>query len=253
MHILLVNDDGIQAPGLHALAEVLGRKHRLTVSAPSEERSAVGHGITVRQPLFVESRQVPGAQAAYAVSGTPADCARLGLISLVQEPVDVVISGINKGLNVAMDMLYSGTVSAAMEAAMLDRKSIAVSTQWDGDFTRAAEIFARLLDQLDVEKDIDFMLNVNIPALPGQELKGVKWVPAGRTHLWADTYEHRRTPDGRDYYWLKNLQDAATPDYGVDTDIGCVANGYVALSPLVYDLTDREGFRNKTFDLQENS
>lgn len=132
---------------------------------------------------------------------------------------------------------------------MLDKKAIAVSTQWEGDFDKAAEIFARLLAQLDMEKDIDFMLNVNIPTLPGQEVKGVKWVPAGRTHLWADTYEHRQTPDGRDYYWLKNLQDAATPDFGLGHDIGCVANGYVALSPLVYDLTDGEGFRDKDFEL----
>jgi len=249
MHILLVNDDGIGAPGLHALAAELGREHRITVSAPMEERSAVGHGLTVRVPLFTEERQVPGAQAAYAVSGTPADCARLGILRLAGEPVDLVVSGINKGLNVAMDMLYSGTVSAAMEAAMLDKKSIAVSTQWDGDFAKAARIFARLLSQMDVERDIDFMLNVNIPALPGQEPKGVKWVPAGRTHLWADTYEHRQAPDGRNYYWLKNNQDAATPDFGTDTDIGSVANGYVALSPLVYDLTDSEGFRDKGFEL----
>lgn len=249
MHILLVNDDGIQAPGLHALAAALGKEHRLTVSAPTEERSAVGHGLTVRMPLFAERREVPGAQAAYAVSGTPADCARLGVLSLAEGPVDLVVSGINRGLNVAMDMLYSGTVSAAMEAAMLDKKSVAVSTQWDGDFVKAAEIFARLLGQMDVEKDIDFMLNVNIPTRPGQEVKGARWVPAGRTHLWADTYEHRQTPDGRDYYWLKNLQDAATPDFGMDTDIGCVANGYIALSPLVYDLTDSEGFRDKDFVL----
>lgn len=249
MHILLVNDDGINAPGLHALAKALGKEHRITVSAPMEERSAVGHGLTVRLPLFAEKREVPGAAAAFAVSGTPADCTRLGVLSLAGEPVDLVVSGMNKGLNVAMDMLYSGTVSAAMEGTMLDKKSIAVSTQWDADFDRAAEVFARLLSQLDVEKDIDFMLNVNIPALPGQEIQGVKWVPAGRTHLWADTYEHRQTPDGRDYYWLKNLQDAATPDFGTDSDIGCVANGYVALSPLVYDLTDGEGFRNKSFVL----
>lgn len=249
MHILLVNDDGINAPGIRALAKVLSKEHRITVSAPMEERSAVGHGLTVRVPLFTEKREVPGAQAAYAVSGTPADCARLGVLSLAEGPVDLVVSGINKGLNVAMDMLYSGTVSAAMEAAMLDKKAIAVSTQWEGDFDKAAEIFARLLAQLDIEKDIDFMLNVNIPTLPGQEVKGVKWVPAGRTHLWADTYEHRQTPDGRDYYWLKNLQDAATPDFGLGHDIGCVANGYVALSPLVYDLTDGEGFRDKDFEL----
>lgn len=249
MHILLVNDDGINAPGLRALAKALSREHALTISAPMEERSAVGHGLTVRLPLFAEKREVPGAKAAFAVSGTPADCARLGVLSLAEEPVDLVVSGINKGLNVAMDMLYSGTVSAAMEAAMLDKKAVAVSTQWDGDFDRAAEVFARLLSQLDVERDIDFMLNVNIPALPGQEIKGVKWVPAGRTHLWADTYEHRKAPDGRDYFWLKNLQDAATPDFGTDSDIGCVANGYVALSPLVYDLTDREGFRDKAFTL----
>lgn len=249
MHILVVNDDGVHAPGLQALVRALSKEHTVTVSAPTEERSSVGHGLTVRLPLFAEEREVPGAQAAYAVSGTPADCARLGVLKLAEEPVDLVVSGINRGLNVAMDMLYSGTVSAAMEAAMLDKKSIAVSTQWDGDFDKAAEIFVRLLGQLDVEKDIDFMLNINIPTLPGQELKGVKWVPAGRTQLWADTYEHRQTPDGRNYYWLKNVQDGATPEFGMDSDIGCVANGYVAVSPLVYDLTDSEGFRNKNFDL----
>ena len=248
MHILLVNDDGIDAPGLLALAKVLGRAHRVTVCAPTSQRSAVGHGITLYTPLFAEKREMEGVETAYAISGSPADCTRLGLMELTDDPVDLVISGINKGLNVAMDMLYSGTVSAAMEAAMRTVKAIAVSTQWTGDFDKAAAIFGRLLEQLDIEKDIDHMLNVNIPTLPGQELKGVRWVPAGRVACWLDSYEGHQAPDGRTYYWVTENHDLY-PQFAPDTDAGCVEAGYVALTPLVYDLTDSEGFRDKSFSL----
>lgn len=249
MHILLVNDDGIDAPGLHALAKVLGKEHRVTVCAPDGQRSAAGHSITLRAPLVAEKRHVPGAQAAFAVSGTPADCTRLGLMELAEGTVNLVVSGINKGLNVAMDLLYSGTVSAALEAAMRTVKAVAVSTQWEGDFDRAAAIFGRLLSQLDIQKDIDCMLNVNIPTLPGQTLKGARWVPAGQCACWLDSFEGIKAPDGRTYYWVTEDLDMLYPAFPPDTDVACVEAGYVALTPLAFDLTDRAGMRDKKFDL----
>lgn len=177
MHILLVNDDGIHSQGLKRLALSLAEKHEVTVVAPDGERSAIGHGITLRRPLFVQEAFWSEQIKTYAISGTPADCTRLGLDALTEGPVDLVISGPNDGPNTGTDLLYSGTVSAALEAAMLGKKALALSAPHGADTRAVVEIFLQILDQLDLEQDVRHALNINIPALPGEKLKGVRWAP----------------------------------------------------------------------------
>lgn len=247
MNILLVNDDGIGAPGFRLLAEGLGRRHRVTVCAPDGNRSAVGHGITLHAPLLVQKHELPGTAAAYGVSGTPADCVRLGLGGLIEEPVDLVVSGPNVGLNVGMDLHYSGTVSAALEAAMQGKKSIAVSAPPQADQKSVVELFLHLFEQLDMETDIRHALNINFPALPREEIKGVKWVPQWLSFPWEDAYERRTSPMGQDYYWVRGREIPVPGDCA--SDVSAVLNGYVALTPITFRFTDDEGFSPKEFSL----
>ena len=243
MHILLVNDDGIHASGLRELALALSARHRVTVAAPDGERSAVGHGITLRMPLFAQEVCLAEGVKAYSVSGTPADCTRLGLDALAEGPVDLVVSGVNHGENISLDLLYSGTVSAALEAAMRGVKAIAVSAPAGADHREAVRVFLRILDQLDVEQDVGQALNINIPALPAEQIKEVRWTPQDIRPQWDEHYERRESPGGKAYYWLHS--SSAPPKQGLDTDLAGLAEGCVTLTPLTFCLTDREGFREK--------
>lgn len=249
MNILLVNDDGIDSPGLQMLAKALGEKHRVTVCAPDGNRSAVGHGITLNRPLSVERKSLPGAEVAYGVSGTPADCVRLGLGALIREPVELVISGPNIGLNVGMDLHYSGTVSAALEAAMQGIKSIAVSAPPTAEQIEVVRLFLRLFEQLDLENDVRHALNINLPALPLEQVRGVKWVPQGLFFPWIDLYEQQKAPDN-DSSWQYRVKGTVCPDAdNDDTDVMAVLHGYAALTPLTFCFTDQEGFSAKEITL----
>lgn len=247
MHILLVNDDGIDSPGLRLLAAELGKNHRVTVCAPDGNRSAVGHGITLHTSLQVEKRQLPGAEHAYGISGTPGDCVRLALDALAEAPVDLAISGPNVGLNVGMDLHYSGTVSAALEAAMQGVKAVAVSAPPQAEPAEVVKIFLRLLEQLDVERDIHHALNINLPALPAEQVKGVKWVPQGLFFPWIDRYERENSENTS---WQYRVNGTVRPDSeDNDTDVTAVLHGYAALTPISFRFTDDEGFSGKEFSL----
>lgn len=237
MNILLVNDDGIESPAARLLAKKLGREHHVIAVLPDGNRSAVGHGITMRVPLLVRELEIEGCEKAYAVSGTPADCTRLGVAPLMgdQMPIDLVISGPNLGYNVSFDILYSGTAAGAIEGAMWGKKSIAVSAPPQADFDTVTDVFLELLAQLDVEHDIHHLLNVNIPALPREEIKGVKWVRQGTFHQWSDHYDHRVSPFGQQYYWLDGDENHIP---AAETDSYAVQEGYVSITPLSFDLTD---------------
>ena len=253
MHILLVNDDGIDASGFRLLAEELGKRHRVTVCAPDGNRSAVGHGITLHSPLTVHRAEVPGAIAAYGISGTPADCVRLGLGALIDQPVDVVISGPNVGLNVGMDLHYSGTVAAALEAAMQGVKAIAVSALPAAEDREVVRVFLRLLEQIDLSTDILHALNINLPALPLEQLKGVKWVPQGLFFPWIDRYEQIEPPEGevpQEGSYRYQVKGTICPDRDDnDSDVTAVLHGYAALSPITFSFTDDRGFSKKEFNL----
>lgn len=246
MRILLVNDDGIQSPGLQLLARALAKEHAVTVAAPDGQRSAASHSLTLGDRLTVERAELGAGIEAWAVGGTPADCTRLALDVLCTD-ADLVISGPNVGLNVAFDTLYSGTVGAALEAAMHGVKSIAVSAPPDADQAEVVRVFLRLLEQLDVERDINGLLNINIPALPLEEIKGVRWVPQGLYHQWEDHYWAGEPEANRRVYQVRGTE-VPVPEEILD-DSSAVLNGYAALTPLTFSLTDSEGFRKKAFQL----
>lgn len=245
MRILLVNDDGIDSCGLLLLAQALRKNHQVTVVAPDGQRSAASHSLTLGDRLAVRQTELDGLTA-WAVGGTPADCTRLALDVLCPD-AELVISGPNVGLNVAFDVLYSGTVGAALEAAMHGVKSLAVSAPPEADEAQVVRVFLRLLEQLDVERDINGLLNINIPALPLEEIKGVRWVPQGLYHQWEDHYWAGEPEANRRVYQVRGTE-VPVPEEILD-DSSAVLNGYAALTPLTFSLTDSEGFRKKAFQL----
>ena len=237
MNILLVNDDGINAPGLWALAWALSRNHAVTVVAPGENRSAVGHSLTIRTPLFAHPVNFPHGVPAWSVSGTPADCTRLGILNFAPGPVDLVISGPNRGCNLGCDLPYSGTVAAALEAAMMGVKAIALSAPVEADDQHTVETFLSIFGLLDLENDFDQALNINIPALPIQEIKGLRWAPFGNNR-WHGPYEQRPTQEpgfeGQSLYHISSIPPERTP--GAMDDFNSLNDGYITLTPLTYSV-----------------
>jgi 5'-nucleotidase len=242
MNILLTNDDGVYSPGIAKLAAQLSENHNVWIVAPSGERSASGHAITMNLPLFVKKVKLPGLEhtPAYSVSGTPADSVKLGLRAIVTEPIDLVVSGINLGLNLGSDIFPSGTTSAAMEAAVMGYKGLAVSMQMKDissvDFlVDAARCVELLLSQIDIQKDIRHVVNMNVPALPFEKIRGFRAAKQGKMQ-YDERYEKRTDPRGREYYWLAG---GFIGDRAKDDSDGAILNqGYVSLTPLQCDLTD---------------
>ncbi|WP_153726611.1 5'/3'-nucleotidase SurE [Heliorestis convoluta] len=239
MRILLTNDDGIHAPGIHALWNVFDGWADLFVVAPEGERSATGHGITVHEPIRVEKLQFSNPHFhGWAVKGTPADCVKLALEELMQEPPDIVISGINRGPNLATDVLYSGTVSAAMEGMIYGFPSMAVSiASWkDCDYDYAAKVTKEICIKI-TEKGLtpDTLLNVNIPDLPEEKIQGIKVTKLGNRR-YQNIFDKRVDPRGRTYYWMAG--EVKDIDYSEGTDIGAIKEGYISVTPIHFDLTN---------------
>jgi 5'-nucleotidase len=238
MHILVCNDDGIDAPGIFALSEELKKFAQVTVIAPDRQQSAVGHAITMQYPLRVVPFSKNGGFFGYAVKGTPADAVKLGVKCLVREKPDLLISGINQGSNTAINIIYSGTVSAATEGTILGIPSIAVSltTHDEYDFGVAARFAARLA-RLVHERGLPAgtLLNVNVPAVPEGEIRGIRVTAQGRSS-WDDTFDVRRDPAGREYYWLTGKMHLTDEDR--ETDEVAVREGYISVTPIHYALTD---------------
>lgn len=242
MRILLTNDDGIYAPGIAAMAKALAAMGQVTVAAPDVEQSAVSHSITLSLPLRVREVQVGGATASYGVSGSPADCVKLGVLALCDERPDVVISGINLGANVGIDVFYSGTVAAAMEAAFVGIPSIAASVELgpQADLTYAAEVVCKVLLQMDLTARAAPVLNVNVPARPRDQVKGIR-LTRQCMKGYVDRYVKRRDPRGREYFWLDG--DVCCDELDRDTDVVALREGLVSVTPLRHDLTDVPGLR----------
>ena len=239
-HILLTNDDGIQAPGLLALAEELSGIARLSIVAPEHNWSAAGHTKTMHKPLRVEAVTLPHAGKALVTSGSPSDCVAMALLGLIEERPDLVVSGINLGANVGHDLTYSGTVAAAMEAVIAGVSAIAVSLDsYEAADCRPAARFATILAQrvLASRSPMPLLLNVNVPALPQEAIRGVHITRLGR-RLYRDALVPRRDPRGRLYYWIGGDPPAGIPEEG--TDIGALAQGYISVTPIRLDLTDYE-------------
>jgi 5'-nucleotidase len=255
LRILVTNDDGVHAAGIFALQQALSRAgHHVTVCAPDRPRSASGHSITLTSRFAGRSRPADGT-IAYAGSGTPADCVTLGVLDVLGNDVDLVVSGINHGPNLGWDVTYSGTVSAAMEAIIIGIPAIAVSVaayakdlHFDGAANFVATLASRFADPRHKLPPAT-LLNVNAPDLPEHEIKGVRLTTQG-DRQYVDRLEKRHDPLGRPYYWLggKLHDKEAAPG----TDVKAIGEGYISVTPIHLDLTAHSFLRDlKSWDLEE--
>lgn len=237
MRILLTNDDGIYAKGIEALYWSLIEDHEVIVVAPETEQSAVGHAITFLHPLRLKTVHRNGAFFGYALDGTPADCVKIAVTELMKPPPEVVVSGINMGANVGVNVIYSGTVSAATEAAVLGLPSVAVSIDsfTTQDFTAATRFIPELLELMRQDPlPSGVCLNVNVPNLPADQVKGIRVTHQG-TRRCIEKYDRRIDPRSNVYYWLCNT--AVMEDPNPDADSHAVAEQYISVTPIHHDLT----------------
>ena len=238
--ILLTNDDGIYAPGLRAMERELQRLGEVSVVAPATEQSGVGHSVTFLSPLVVKEIFDGDERRGWAVEGSPADCVKLGLFELCPRRPDLVVSGINGGLNAGINVLYSGTVAAAIEGAFFDITSVAVSLEYDehADFDRAAKWAAAIIEQVLKKKgDEPQLYNLNIPTSAVRRGQGqLRVVPMGVAR-YGEHFEKRTDPRGRDYYWATN--EPPPQPSKEETDLTALKQGYITLSPLDFDMTKR--------------
>jgi 5'-nucleotidase len=252
MQILLTNDDGIYAPGLRALRNELLKLGTVTVVAPATEQSATGHSVTLLNPLLVsEVFDSDGTTfIGWAVEGRPADCVKLGLLELLPARPDVVISGMNAGSNAGINVLYSGTVAAAIEGAFYRHTSIAVSLEYDkkiSDFPKAARYAREVIEQILCHNPAQGSLfNVNIPVLELGPIRGVKVMPQN-VSVYYEQFDRRVNPRGRTYFWAS--PEFLCPDPHPDTDVTALSESYITVTPLKFDLTDHEKLAElKTWD-----
>ncbi len=239
MKLLLSNDDGVRAEGLRVLAERLQRDvDKVTVVAPDRDRSGASNSLTLSRPLCPETME----SGFHSIDGTPTDCVYMGLSQLFQSEADLVIAGINHGANLGDDVLYSGTVAAATEGRFLGVPSIAVSLAGKKHFATAAEFVARLLGgyhTLDLPEGS--ILNINVPDLPYDQVKGIRLTRLGKRHPAGEPVPVC-DPRGRQRYWIPAA--GGTRDAGPDTDFYAVAKGYISITPLHVDLTQDRARKN---------
>ena len=238
MRILLTNDDGILAEGLIALYEELKGDFELSVVAPETEMSAIGHAITLSNPLRVRRFKRNGVFLGYGVNGTPADCVKLAVQEILQQPPDIILSGINMGSNVGINLLYSGTASAATEGAFLGFPSVAISlnTKDSPDFGFAAR-FARRIIRFVMENGLSVgtALNINIPSIPENQIKGISFTTQDLVRQ-RDRYERRKDPRGNVYYWL--AEETPVEESKSNTDLKALMENWITITPITFDLTD---------------
>lgn len=246
MRILLTNDDGIYAPGLRALRPELMKLGEVLVVAPAGEQSAVGHSVTLLNPLIVQEvlddKQKP---LGWAVEGKPADCVKLALRELLPWTPDLVVSGLNAGSNSGINVLYSGTVAAAIEGAFFQVTSIATSMEYTKlrplDFPRGAAIARAVVEQIMAHRPAKGSLfNINVPSPDRGPVKGVKVLPQN-VAPFIEGFDRRTDPRGRVYFWT--TPDFSCPDPHPDTDVTALAEGYVTVTPLQFNLTDEPALR----------
>ncbi len=246
MHILLVNDDGIDSPALLVLCRAAAaRGHRVTVCAPSAQQSAKGHSFTVFAPVTVHPRDMEGAATAWAVDGTPVDCTRLGLLSLCEETVDLVISGVNVGYNAGLAIYVSGTVGAAREASFMRKPAMAVSMQ-AGTPEETLRFFADWAVALG-ERLVDYpfpdqaVCNINVPAVPVYELQPPVMCPISR-EPWIDGYERRESPRGGTYFWL--LPESFDAQHTPGSDMDYLCRRHITCTFLTPEGCDQEKYKD---------
>jgi 5'-nucleotidase len=241
MHILVTNDDGVTAPGLLALAQEMRKLGKVSILAPDRNWSASGHVKTLDRPLRVKEVVLADGSSAWASDGAPSDCVALALCGFFDEKVDIVVSGINPYANLGHDVTYSGTVTCAMEAAIWCVPAVAMSLDSPDtqvgvpDYTPAARLAGRIVQSvLRYGLADNTLLNVNVPALPEENIKGIQVTRQG-LRVYHDKVDRRLDPRKRPYYWLIGDVPTGVPERG--TDIGALAEGYVSVTPIQLDLT----------------
>lgn len=239
-HILLTNDDGINSPGIPVHRDALAKVGEVTVFAPSHNWSAAGHTKTMHKPLRVKRVELDDGTMAYISNGAPSDCVALAMLGVLPRKPDLVVSGVNQGANLGQDITYSGTVAAAMEGVIFGLPAIAVSlaSHESEDFSYAAEFSAHLVN-LVLERGLPpgILLNVNVPAIPQEQIKGTLITRLGR-RVYSDVLVERKDPRGHTYYWIGGEPPSGVPEKG--TDIWALTNDYISITPLHMDMTEYE-------------
>ena len=239
--ILVTNDDGITAPGIRNLVSFMNEIGDVVVVAPDSPQSGKGHAITINSTLTYEEISMDGPQKDYSLSGTPVDCVKFALDKILTRKPDLVVSGINHGANSSINVIYSGTMSAAVEAGVEGLQAIGFSLldfSWDADKTKAKTFIQSIVKKV-LENPIPkgIVLNVNIPKLPAEEIKGIK-VCKQANAKWEESFDERVNPHGKKYYWLSGYFN--NMDKSEDADETALSDGYISVVPVKFDLTAYE-------------
>ncbi len=252
--ILVTNDDGITAPGIRALISVMEQIGNVIVVAPDKPQSAMGHAITINNTLYLNKISAKNALITeYSCSGTPVDCVKMAVSEILHRKPDLCVSGINHGSNSSINIIYSGTMSAAVEAGIEGIPAIGFSLgdfNWDADFTPTLPFVKKIAMQV-LEHGLPegVLLNVNFPKLALDDIKGIKICRQAKA-LWVEKFDKRQSPNGKDYYWLTG--EFINQDKGEDTDEWALDNGYVSLVPVQFDLTAHHAMQQlNTWKLNE--
>lgn len=237
--ILVTNDDGIFAPGITALAKIASKFGDIVVVAPDKPQSGMGHAITINSTIRIQKSHYHKALMEYSCSGTPVDCVKMAVNHILKKRPDLVISGINHGSNSSINVIYSGTMSAAIEGALEGTPSIGFSLcdySIEADFAQAEKFIEKIIEQtLKNGMPKGVCLNVNIPKLKAEDIKGIKVVRQAKAN-WVERFDERKDPYGRDYYWLTGEFVNFEPE-SLDTDEWALSNGYISVVPTQADLT----------------
>lgn len=254
--ILVTNDDGISAPGVRALISVMKELGDVVVVAPDSPQSATGHAITINNTLFINKIDIdPEIETEYSCSGTPVDCVKFAVNEILHRKPDLCVSGINHGSNSSINVIYSGTLSAAVEAGIEGIPAIGFSLldyNWNADF-EPVKHFVKKITQEVIENGMPegVILNVNFPKLKKKEIKGIKVCRQAKA-MWMEKFDKRTNPQGRDYYWLTG--EFVNLDKGDDTDEWALENGYISVVPVQFDLTAHHAIQQlNSWNLNENS
>ena len=237
--ILVTNDDGITAPGLRTLVHVMNKIGEVVVVAPDSPQSGMGHAITISDTLYSKKEKIDdGPQAEYSISGTPADCVKFAIREILDRKPDLCVSGINHGSNSSINVIYSGTMSAAIEAGIEGIPAIGFSLldyRWNANFSDSKKFIKKItLNALKNKIPKDVVLNVNIPTLKESEIKGIKICRQAKSY-WVEEFDKRKNPLGQEYYWLTGK--FIDKDKGEDTDEWALKNGFISIVPVEFDLT----------------
>lgn len=237
--ILVTNDDGITAPGIRALIDVMSQIGDVVVVAPDKPQSAMGHAITMNNMLYL-NRITPGNSTVteYNCSGTPVDCVKMAISEILKQKPDLCVSGINHGSNSSINVIYSGTMSAAVEAGIEGIPAIGFSLldyEWDADFDQIKSFVKKItLETLEKGLPLGTVLNVNFPKLKEDQIKGIRICRQAKAY-WKERFDKRQTPQGKDYYWLTG--EFVNEDRGEDTDEWALEHEYISVVPVHYDMT----------------